>query len=254
LLDRAGFRTESVLPGVNRFNTESLRFRVPDSKIEPVRAEPSDKLHLFNPVVAESHGTSSATIYQYLAWHCRNFGKWVGRMDSLLKTAPYLSRKELRGALHRLLGDGCPKLLTRRPEGGDRYHYALTRRVRGGKPHAFDPRMAAKYGILTAVIYDNTLYWINEAAITGEDEPSHYTTPAEAQKLYPYAAFRSIERAFQVLRDEGELIAVGKKGRFTAWSIPLGLNKLDRWRDLHRPQYVNKDEPLVRMPEPVLED
>lgn len=217
-----------------------------------MRAEPSDKLHVFNPVVAESHGTSSAAVYQYLAWHCRKFGQWVGRMESLLETSPYLSRKALRGALHRLLGNGCPKLMTRRPEGGDRYHYALTRRVRGGKFHAFDPRMASKYGILTAVIYDNVLYWINEAAITGEDEPSHYTTPAEALKLYPYAALRSVERAFQVLRDEGELLVAGNKDRFTAWTIPSDTGKLKRWRDLHRPQFVNKDEPLVRMPEPVL--
>lgn len=219
-----------------------------------MRIEPGDKLHLFDPVVAESHGLNSAAVYQYLAWHCRNYGKWVGRMDSLLKTAPYLSRKELRRALHRLLGHGCPKLLNRRPEGGDRYFYSLTRRIRGNKLHAFDPRMAANYGILPAVIYDNMVYWINEAAITGDDDPSHYTTPSEAHKLYPYAPLRSIERAFQVLRDEGELIAAGKKDRFTAWTIPTETGKLKRWRDLHRPQYVNKDEPLARMPEPVLDN
>lgn len=217
-----------------------------------MQTEPCDKLHLFDPVVAKTYGLNSAAVYQYLAWHTRKYGQWVGRMESLLQTAPYLSRKELRGALHRLMGEGCPKILKRRLEGGDRYHYVVLRRIRGNKLHVFDPRMASKYGILTAVVYDNVLYWINEAAITGEDEPSHYTTPAEAHKLYPYAAFRSIERAFQVLRDEGELIAVGKKDRFTAWSIPTDMGKLKRWRDLHRPKFVNKDEPLVRMPEPVL--
>jgi hypothetical protein len=240
-----------------RFNLESARFPQQESAKDstaPPPKKPCDKLHLFDPVVAKAYGLNSAAVYQYLAWHCRKYGQWVGRMDSLLQTAPYLSRYELRRALSRLLGHGCPKILNRKPEGGDRYHYAMIQRIRCRKFHAFDPRMATKYGILPAVIYDNVLYWINEAANTGEDEPSHYTTPAQSQKLYPYAAFRSIERAFQVLRDEGELIAVGKKDRFTAWSIPLGVGKLDRWRDLHRPQYVNKDDPLVRMPEPVLED
>ena len=223
------------------------------------RALPCDQLHLFSTEVARTHGLGAATVYGYLAWHCRNHGKWTGTKPKLLETHPYISPKELRLALARLLGkaEGYPKLLSRIQD-GIHFIYALTQRVRGGKFYAFDPKMAAAYGILPAAIYDNLVYWIAEDDANGALEPTHYLGPAEALTLHSYAPLRSIERAFKTLREAGEIMVIGRhEGRIPKWTIPLGEGKLDRWQELHRRskiEPVNKDDRPHYAPSFILED
>lgn len=199
-----------------------------------------DRLHQLNTEVAATHGLAASAIYQYIAWHCRNFGKWNGTKTKLLDIFPYVSPKELRLVLAKLLGkEGCAKLLVRK-QIGDAFNYTLTVRVRGSRLHAFDPRMAQTYGILPALIYDNIVYWITVRDSGGEDTPSAYVSTKKCHELHSYAPLRSVERAFQVLREAGELIMAGRMGKTPVWTIPLGEGKLNRWKALHRPAPVKE--------------
>lgn len=218
------------------FSPERLQFTAqPQDTAVRVEITPQDKLHQFDIGVAATHGITAAAVYRYIQWHCQRAGKWVGSMDALLKTFPYLSRKELRLVLSKLLGlrRGYKRLLRRAPTG---FHYAYV--LAGnpgteGKMHSFDPQMAKLYGALAAVIYDNVVYWISEEEFNG-NEPEHYASPRVWQEQHPYASLRSVERAFNELQMAGELVMKGyRAGRIPVWTIPLGVGKLDRWCSLH---------------------
>jgi hypothetical protein len=224
-----------------------------------VETLPEDKLHLFSTEVAETHGIAAAVVYQYFTWHCRKFGQWTGTMDQLLKVFPYLSRKELRLVLHKLLGEraGYATLLHRHAV-ASQFSYTLTVRVRGQKLHALDPKMAQAHGLLAAVVYDNVVFWIARSEAEGESEPVHYASPRAWRENHPYAALRSVARAFQSLQQAGELvIAARRENRMPVWTLPLGLGKLDRWHRLHRQvkrESVSADPKVKYVYVPVLDD
>lgn len=213
----------------------------------------NDKLHLFLPGVAQTHGLAAALVYQYLAWNCRNFGKWTGTKERLLEIFPYLTAQKLRLVLRRLLGteEGCAALMSRQAE----TTYLLVNRVRGGGHHGLDPKMAEAHGLLPAVLYDNVAFWIIKKDTEGDQDPCFYTTPAEWLAIHPYSSLRSVERAFEVLRLAGELVPAGRLGRMPGWSLPLGTGCLDRWKQLHsKVKLVNKSNKSVFIYVPVLND
>ena len=224
---------------------------------EPIiEISPVDKLLAFSPIIARSHGINAATVYNYLAWCCKQMGRWSGTMDTLLTMYPHLSEEKLRTGIHRLLGrDGC---LVKREREVNSYTYTLTDRVKPIKAHSFDPRMAKTYGVLAAAIYDNLVYWIAEDSANGAQEPQHYISPFSCQKIHPYATLISVKRAFHTLRDAGEILCIGRKpGRIPIWSIPLGQGRLDRWYSLHKDVKFtpkNRHEKTVYKYVPVMDD
>lgn len=186
-----------------RISPKCLKFSPSDFPRDTVPSPKSltcDELHQFNAEVAATHGLAAAAIYQYIAWHCRKFGKWVGTKKHLRTIFPYISPHALRLVLSKLLGkkQGCVRLLARRKEGHE-FIYTVTSLVRGCKLHSFDPQIAATSGILTAVILEN----LDDAE--GGDEPAPHITPTKWQSIHYYAALRSVMRAFQFLRETGKL-------------------------------------------------
>lgn len=210
-----------------------------------------DKLHRFNPWVAEHYGLTEAVIYQYVAWLIATQKSASPGLNKLQNILPYLGRDQVWRALEKLSVDdgGSPELL-RRKRSGNRFVYRLGFPPEKKTPHSFDPEMAKKYGLPAAVLYDDFARWIigndiDERHLNG-DTPYHYETARRWASVHPYIPLRTVERCLRKLQDAGELIhafdplAGGqyyhvKDGvRSPVWTIPFGIGKVDRWNDLHR--------------------
>jgi hypothetical protein len=248
----------------------------------PPQPDTLNKLHWFCPEIARRYGLNASVVYSYLEWRIRVKGRGSARpsLPEIQKVFPYLGQKQIRNALDRLShideeeifehGRGTPPLIKRhQPTFGAKYVYELDFETAGRrKRHSFDPQMAVKYGIAAAVIYDDIAKWVylNDGDGYGGDDqtpgdgviqgwmhvdvevPVHYESPTQWAKAHPYLPLRTIERAFKVLKDAGELIhyvtAFEKEKlyflrdgkRFACWTLPFGEGKVKRWETLHKKQ------------------
>lgn len=219
----------------------------------PNKADP--KPHSFSPSVARIYGVNAAVVYQHIRWVCVRRGRYQVTKDQLLKIFPYLGRDQLVSALSRLLNarKHCEPALLQRIDEKINPTYSLRgpASTSAQKLHSFDPEMAQAVGLPAAVIYDDLLRWIVKNDETSEEdlEPSHYESPAQWARSHAYIPSHTVKRAFHTLKLAGEIKLCGRvNGRTPVWTIPLGMGKMDRWKQLHkyrRKEKVNKSKPKI---------
>jgi hypothetical protein len=212
----------------------------------------ADTLHLFSPQIAQIYGLEAAVVYQHIKWVCIRQHKYQIKKNRLMEIFPYLGRDQLVAALAALLDlrkKFAPALLERVDEKRNPT-YRLRVSTKSKKLHSFDPKMAIKYGIAAAVIYDDILRWIviNDEKISTDEQPSHYESPAQWVKIHHYVPLRTVERAFNLLKSAKELRLLSRmENRVPLWTIRLGRGKMNRWKALHKSkpkEKVNKTEKI----------
>jgi hypothetical protein len=125
--------------------------------------------HRFNPDIATVYGIPSALVYQYINFRSREqrrCGKsaWVDfTIDELCKQYPYFGRKQVWSALQNLIHPGkkTPQLILRKNV-ANIFTYAPVAEDDSLALHFFDVKVAVKFGVVPAIIYQNVGYWITK--------------------------------------------------------------------------------------------
>ena len=218
--------------------------------------------HSFNPTIAQNFGINAAIIFQYISFRSRHSpapDKFVRlTLPDFQMQYPYMGSWEIRLALDKLTlpasrpssispGKISPAIVHRRLE-SDGYSYApICHDIMGTTKHRFDRVLAAKIGVLPAIIYDNVSYWIKfnwdvafnevyqkiDPADFNDDDfkvrqfAAEYTKPKAAHHgkvrawaaEHPYVTLRSAERGFQQLVQIGLLKVTHTTRKIPVWEL-----------------------------------
>jgi len=125
--------------------------------------------HRFNPDIATVYGIPSALVYQYINFRSREqrrCGKsaWVDlTLDELCKQYPYFGRWQVWSALQNLIypGKKTPQLVLRKNI-ANIFTYAPVAEDNTLALHFFDVKVAVKFGVVPAIIFQNVGYWITK--------------------------------------------------------------------------------------------
>jgi len=194
--------------------------------------------HRFNPDIATVYGIPSALVYQYINFRSREqrrCGKsaWVDlTIDELCKQYPYFGRWQVWAALQNLIHPGkkTPPLILRKNIASI-FTYAPVAEDNSLALHIFDVRVAVKFGVVPAIIYQNVSYWITknwkdksellyamlkpdefdfddramqEFAYNNTDRAAgHFNTIEGWVAKHPYVSHRTARRGFSCLQKAG---------------------------------------------------
>jgi hypothetical protein len=159
-------------------------------------------IHKFDREVACVYGIVPAIIYQYICWRSVNSPvRWITfTLEELSEQYPYLTYAQVRNAVDRLIypHGKNPALVTRRGKRGSSFLYApvcespvVTRWTK------FDTGLAARLGLVPAIIYYNVGYWIKKNWDDHATERAAYYDPAK----FDFDVDRLNAQAYQDTRD-----------------------------------------------------
>lgn len=212
--------------------------------------------HRFNPYIANVYGIIPALIYQYLNYRSsRTPGRFVDvTLQELCLQYPYLGQWQVWAALQKLINAGkrTSPLLLRQQMGGV-YKYAPVAEDNSdlGSLHTFDASVAAKVGVVEAIIFHNVSYWIKRnwqrqaeevyqyldpGAFDDSDyamqrfayqktrlAAAHYTTITEWIKTHAYVPLRTAKRGFSRLQTAKMLLSGRTRRNKPTWYLPRHL-------------------------------
>jgi hypothetical protein len=206
-------------------------------------------LHSFDSEMARVHGLNAAIVYQHVEWLSKRCHGFVKRtVNQIAENYSYLTFEQVRLAL-KALKKGGPLVRKRAKYGGATTYelnpdYALGE----GKRIKFLVSVAARHGVVAALVYDNLEYWIRDnwerkaqdlldefdiGPWLGREElvlqeiGSHSRYAARCKQpvkgwadLHPYVCLRTAERAFARLENKGMLKKRRSPDRIPIWSLP----------------------------------
>jgi hypothetical protein len=141
-------------------------------------------VHKFDREVAAVYGIVSAIIYQYICWRSVNSPvRWITfTLEELSEQYPYLTYEQVRNAVDRLIYP-CgknPALVTRRGKRGSSFLYAPVCESPEVRLWAkFDTGLAARLGLVPAIIFYNIGHWIKKNWDDHAKERAAYYDPAK---------------------------------------------------------------------------
>lgn len=209
-------------------------------------------VHKFDREVASVYGIAAAIVFQYICWCSKKSAvRWITfTLDELCKHYPYLTYKQVRNAVDRLIyPEGKnPALVIRRGKRGSSFLYAPVCEapcVRlWGK---FDTGLATRLGLVPAIIHYNISHWIKknwddhaliraakldaadfdfdvdrlktQAYKDTRDSAAHFGYIDQWVKERPFISRRSAYRGFSCLLKEKLLVKTHIRDRQPLWGF-----------------------------------
>ena len=213
--------------------------------------------HRFEPKVAEVYGVNAAIVFEYIRYRClRSHNGWVElSLDNLRENYMYLSKKQVRLTLTKLIGRKGLLTRSKAPQGQPDSYRLRAGKKSSGRLHGFDTLVAEQHGVVAAIIYWNLSYWIKENwfrtahEILRKLDPTYYrgrvsevgeavfqktrwaarcaTTVDEWLERHPYISRWSAFEGFSRLLAAGLLQRRHKPDREPVWFLPA--KTLDRF-------------------------
>lgn len=210
--------------------------------------------HEFDPKVAKVYGINAALVFQHIAYLSQESpNRWVDLMlPELCEKYPYLGRDQIWRALRTLTTQGpkAPPLVLRKAKAAGIGHLYAPIPQDGfcDLPHKFDIALAAKLGVVPAIIYRNIRYWVQKNWMIRAEQvyeklkPEQFDWDEKAMQVFAYANSRKaashfctvdqwVERhdyvrrssaflGFSRLLEEGLLLRSTLPNKIPLWTLP----------------------------------
>lgn len=159
-------------------------------------------IHDFDREVASVYGIVPAIVYQYICWRSVNSPvRWITfTLEELSGQYPYLTFKQVRNAVDLLIypTGKNPALVIRRGKRGSSFLYTpvcespvVRQRIK------FDTGIAARLGLVPAIIFENIGHWIKKNWDDHAIERAAHYDPAH----FDFDVDRANEQAYKDTRD-----------------------------------------------------